>query len=151
MSELWVLFSTHWASSQREKNTCILLRVRIYLVLHLLPLDSTKQIAKEIYDAKLKGNPEILQTIKNKRREIRRRTSGAVINSVGSLTDAKFWFENMTYFQVSDFCLFVCFSFGLKSLRLFRSSYFRVRVLFVCLFFWGWGCLKSHPLSTSYW
>ena len=57
-------------------------------------------IAKEIYDAKIKGNPEIMRTIQNKRGEIRSRNSGAVINTVGSLKDAKFWFENMTYFQV---------------------------------------------------
>ncbi|XP_053376877.1 uncharacterized protein LOC123530317 [Mercenaria mercenaria] len=56
-------------------------------------------IAKEIYDAKIKGNPEIMRTIQNKRGEIRSRNSGAVINTVGSLQDAKFWFENMTYFQ----------------------------------------------------
>ncbi|WAR25647.1 GCY22-like protein, partial [Mya arenaria] len=59
-------------------------------------------IAKEIYDAKIRGNPEIMRTIQNKRGEIRSRNSGAVINTVGSLKDAKFWFENMTYFQ----CLF---------------------------------------------
>ena len=57
-------------------------------------------IAKEIYDEKIKGNPEIMQTIKNKRGEIRSRNSGAVINTKGSLQEAKFWFENMTYFQV---------------------------------------------------
>ncbi|XP_052778365.1 uncharacterized protein LOC128215905 [Mya arenaria] len=56
-------------------------------------------IAKEIYDAKIRGNPEIMRTIQNKRGEIRSRNSGAVINTVGSLKDAKFWFENMTYFQ----------------------------------------------------
>ncbi|KAL4226442.1 hypothetical protein ACF0H5_014425 [Mactra antiquata] len=56
-------------------------------------------IAKEIYDAKIKGNPEIMRTIQNKRGEIRSRNSGAVINTVGSLKEAKFWFENMTYFQ----------------------------------------------------
>ncbi|XP_052782255.1 uncharacterized protein LOC128218590 [Mya arenaria] len=57
------------------------------------------QIAKEIYDAKIKDNPEIMQTIKNKRAEIRSRNTGADDNTVGSLDEAKYWFENMTYFQ----------------------------------------------------
>ena len=43
-----------------------------------------------------------MRTIQNKRGEIRSRNSGAVINTVGSLKDAKFWFENMTYFQVPN-------------------------------------------------
>lgn len=58
------------------------------------------QIAKEIYDAKIKENPEIMKTIKNKRAEIRSRNTGADDNTDGSLDEAKYWFENMTYFQV---------------------------------------------------
>ena len=42
----------------------------------------------------------MMRTIQNKRAEIRSRNSGVVDNTVGSLTEAKFWFENMTYFQV---------------------------------------------------
>ncbi|XP_060577401.1 uncharacterized protein LOC132734626 [Ruditapes philippinarum] len=57
------------------------------------------QIAKEIYDAKIKENPEIMKTIKNKRAEIRSRNTGADDNTMGSLDEAKYWFENMTYFQ----------------------------------------------------
>ncbi|KAL4226720.1 hypothetical protein ACF0H5_014700 [Mactra antiquata] len=57
------------------------------------------QIAKEIYDAKIKENPDIMRTIKNKRAEIRSRNTGADDNTVGSLDEAKYWFENMTYFQ----------------------------------------------------
>lgn len=41
-----------------------------------------------------------MRTIKNKRAEIRSRNTGADANTVGSLDEAKYWFENMTYFQV---------------------------------------------------
>ena len=41
-----------------------------------------------------------MKTIRDKRAEIRSRNTGVDDNTNGSLDEAKFWFENMTYFQV---------------------------------------------------
>ena len=92
------------------------------------------QIAKEIYDAKIKENPEIMKTIKNKRAEIRSRNTGADANTVGSLDEAKYWFENMTYFQVH--CIYI----NSELFSLVRKNYFSnsrlvcSHVLYTCPF-----------------
>lgn len=58
-------------------------------------------LAREIYDTKIQDNTEgIMTVIRSKRSEIRSRNSGLSDVIEGSMQEAKYWFENMTYYQV---------------------------------------------------
>ena len=81
------------------------------------------QIAKRIYDQKIKDNPDIMKTIRDKRAEIRSRNTGVDDNTAGSLEEAKFWFENMTYFQVHFYFVLL---FGLEKPYLLKHHYHKI-------------------------
>ncbi|KAH3819885.1 hypothetical protein DPMN_121629 [Dreissena polymorpha] len=57
------------------------------------------EIARDVYDDTISDNPGIMSVIHGKRLEIRARYTGEDNNTTGSLAEATFWFENMTFFQ----------------------------------------------------
>ncbi|XP_052214041.1 uncharacterized protein LOC127832559 [Dreissena polymorpha] len=57
------------------------------------------EIARDVYDDTISDNPGIMSVIHGKRLEIRARYTGEDNNTTGSLPEATFWFENMTFFQ----------------------------------------------------